>query len=185
MQYTNTIKRYGIVAITLHWLIAVIVICMLCVGLYMVTLKAGPFKNDLFGYHKEFGLLVLMLAALRIGWRLANITPGYPEQIPVWQRFLAHSVHWLLYGFLLAMPITGYLVSCAWGHSPSFFGLFVVPPLIAPNESLAHLFGTIHQWLAYSLIVLICGHVGAALEHHFVEGDNILRRMLGISREPK
>jgi cytochrome b561 len=185
MQLTNTPNRYGIVAITLHWLIAIIVICMLVVGLYMVTLKLGPLKLDLFRYHKEFGLLVLMLAALRIGWRLANITPGYPADMPVWQKFLAHSVHWLLYGFLFAMPITGYLLTSAAGFPPSFFGLFVVPPLIAPNQELANLFGTIHQWLAYSLIILICGHVGAALEHHFVEQDNILRRMLGISRPEK
>jgi cytochrome b561 len=185
MQFTNTTYRYGIVAITLHWLIAVMVICMLGVGLYMVTLKLGPLKLDLFRYHKEFGLLVLMLAVLRLGWRLANTTPGYPAHVPMWQKFLAHSVHWLLYGFLFAMPVTGYFLTCAWGYAPSFFGLFVVPPLIEPNENLAHLLGTVHQWLAYSLIVLICGHVGAALEHHFVEGDNILRRMLGTSREPK
>ncbi len=185
MQFTNTPDRYGWVAITLHWVISIIVICMLAVGLYMVTLKLGPLKLDLFRYHKEFGILVLMLASLRLGWRLANITPRYPDTMPWWQKGLAHSLHWLLYGFLFAMPITGYLLSCAAGFAPSFFGLFVVPPIIAPDDALASLFGTIHQWLAYSLIVLLCGHIGAALEHHFVEKDNILRRMLGIAKEPK
>jgi cytochrome b561 len=126
-----------------------------------------------------------MLVSLRLGWRLANVTPSYPNDMPPWQKFTAHSVHWLLYGFLFAMPITGYLLTSAAGFAPSFFGLFVVPALIEPNKDLAHLFATIHAWLAYSLIGLLCVHIGAALEHHFVEKDNILRRMLGMSNTPK
>jgi cytochrome b561 len=178
MQITNTTERYGIVAITFHWVMALIVIALLCVGLYMVTLKLGPQKLALFRYHKEFGTLVLMLVCLRLGWRLANITPVLPTSMPRWQQFAAHGTHFLLYALLFALPMTGWLLSSASGFLPSFFGLFVLPPLFAPDEGLTHLFETIHQWLAYSLIALLCAHIGAALEHHFVEKDNILRRML-------
>jgi cytochrome b561 len=184
MQLTNTRHAYGLVAITLHWLISIIIICMLAIGLYMVTLKNSALKEDLFRYHKETGLLILMLVSLRLGWRLANRTPDYPESIPKWQQYLAHAVHYTLYAFMFAMPITGYLLSCAAGHPPFFFGL-AVPALIAPHPGIVELLATMHQWLAYILIALICGHVGVALEHHFVENDNILRRMLGITRTPK
>lgn len=178
MQLKNTSSRYGLVAIAFHWLIALLVISLLCVGLYMVTLTLSPLKIELFHYHKEFGTLVLILACLRWGWRLANTTPVLPSHMPFWQQWAAHASHYLLYVLLFAMPITGWLVSSAAGLLPSFFGLFVLPSLIAPNQELTHLFGWMHQWLAYSLIALLCVHIGAALEHHFVEKDDILRRMI-------
>lgn len=178
MQIKNTSTSYGVVAITFHWLMAVLVIGMLCVGLYMVTLKFSPLKLELFRYHKEFGVLVLMLACLRLGWRLANIVPAFPFTMPRWQQWAAHASHYLLYVLIFAIPITGWLLTSAAGLLPSFFGLFVLPPLIAPHKEWTHLFGIMHQWLAYSLIALLCAHIGAALEHHFVEKDDILTRML-------
>lgn len=176
MQIKNTQDRYGVVAITLHWIIAVLIIGMLCLGLYMADLPASAEKLKLFGWHKEYGMLILALAMMRIVWRFRSVNPTL--DIPRWERIAAHTVHWALYAFMFAMPITGWLITSAAGLPVSFFGLFVIPTLIEPNKELQHLFGDIHEYLAYGLIATICGHVGAALKHEFINKDDILRRML-------
>jgi cytochrome b561 len=178
MQIDNTKASYGVVTKMFHWTMAIIIIGMLILGVYMVTLSVSLQKLKLYGWHKEFGILVLMLACLRLGWRMRSQTPALPFGMPKWQVFAAHASHWALYGFMFAIPLTGWLLTSAANLPPSFFGLFVLPPLVAPNHDLLELFATIHQWLAYCLIGLLCLHVGAALQHHFVDKDEILRRML-------
>lgn len=178
MLFRNRENHYGLIAITFHWLIALLIIGMLAIGLYMTDLPISTEKLKLYGWHKEFGILVLILVTLRLGWLFGNTTPGFPDSIPRFQQFLARLVHWAFYGFMFAMPITGWLMTSAAGLPPSFFGLFTLPPLVAPDPYLRELFDNIHQWLAYGLIVTICGHVGAALKHHFIDKDDIFRRML-------
>ena len=178
MLIKNTQTQYGVVAKFIHWLMALLIIGMLALGLYMSDLPISELKLRLYGIHKEFGILILMLVMFRIVWRIGNIVPLLPNTIPVWQKFAAHAVHWMLYGFMFAMPITGWLMTSAAGLPPSFFGLFTLPSLIAPNAALFKLFIDIHSWLAYGLIATFCAHVGAALQHHFIEKDDVLRRML-------
>ena len=176
MLIKNTKNRYGIIAILLHWLIATLIIGMLILGLYMVDQPDSPDKMKLFGWHKEFGFVVLTFAFIRVYWRLINQTPDL--KIPAWEALSSRLVHWTLYGFMFAMPLTGWLLSSAAGYPVSFFGLFTIPTLIARNEQLMHLFGTLHQWLAYTLIALIALHTAAAFKHHFIDKDNILKRMI-------
>ena len=178
MQIKNTETQYGIVNKFLHWFMALIIIGMLILGLYMTDLPDNEQKLRLFGIHKEFGLLILFLVMFRVVWRIGNIVPLLPNTIPAWQKFAAHAVHWMLYGFMFAMPITGWMMTSAAGLPPSFFGLFTLPSIIAPNDQLFHLLITVHHWLAYGLIVTFLGHAGAALQHHFIEKDDVLRRML-------
>ncbi len=178
MLIKNTVTQYGIVNKFLHWLMALIIIGMVILGLYMNDLPISEEKLRLYGIHKEFGLLVLFLAMFRIIWRIGNIVPLLPNTIPSWQKFAAHAVHWALYGFMFAMPITGWMMTSAAGLPPSFFGLFDMPSLVSPNLDLLHLLIQVHTWLAYGLIVTFCGHVGAALKHHFINKDDVLRRML-------
>lgn len=178
MEIKNTSKRFGIVAITFHWLMALIIIGLLALGLYMVELPIGALKLKLYRWHKEFGILVLILVSFRIGWRFCNVTPALPSHLAAWQRFAAHAVHYAFYFFMIANPITGWMISSAAGLPVSFFGLFVLPDLVGPSESLRHLLSEVHKWLAYGLIAAIFAHVGAALQHHFIYKDDILRRML-------
>jgi cytochrome b561 len=178
MQIKNTESRYGLVAILFHWAMAILIIGMLIVGLYMTGLKVSLQKLRLYGLHKEFGLLVLFMVLFRLGWRLGNIDPALPIDMPSWQRFVARAVQWVLIGCMFAMPITGWMLTSAAGLAPSFFGLFTLPVLLAPNDDLRHLLGVVHQWLAYGLIGAICAHAGAALHHHFIVKDDVLRRML-------
>ncbi len=174
----NSRDQYGIIAILLHWMMAIIMIGLLALGLYMTRLPVSLEKLKLFGWHKSYGMLVLCLAFLRLGWRLVNLVPDLPSAIPVWQKFAARTVHFAFYIFMFAMPITGWLVTSAAGLPVSFFGWVTLPNLISPDEHLRIVFSNIHQWLGYALIATICAHVGAALKHHFINKDDVMRRML-------
>lgn len=176
MQITNSKNSYGLIAITLHWVIAILLIALLALGLYMVGLPINLEKLKLYGWHKEYGILALILVMIRIIWRFANITPHL--SIPLWEKLAARAVHWAFYGFMFAMPITGWLITSAAGLPVSFFGLVVLPNLVDPNNDLMTLFEEIHKWLGYGLIATIVLHVSAALKHHFINKDDILRRML-------
>lgn len=176
MNFKNNDSRFGIIAISFHWLMALLIIGMLIVGLYMVGLPSEPFKFELYGLHKATGVLVLALAFLRLIWRFINTTPAL--NIPKLEALAARLVHWVLYGFMFAMPISGWLMSSAADKPITFFGLFTVPMLIAPNQELTPIFHDAHHWLGYALIAILVLHVLAALKHHFYDKDDILRRML-------
>jgi cytochrome b561 len=143
----------------------------------MTGLPIGIQKLKLFGWHKEFGILVLFLAILRIAWRLANLLPSLPDYMPYWQRLAARAMHYAFYFFMLAMPLTGWMLSSAAGLPVSFFGLFVLPDLVSADENLRITLAQLHECLGYALILAICGHVGATIQHIIVYKDNILRRI--------
>lgn len=176
MQLKNSTTHYGVVAILLHWIIAIIIIGLLAFGLYMVALPIGLEKLKLYGWHKEYGILILFLVILRLWWRYINITPILT--LPLLEKIAARSVHWAFYIFMFAMPITGWLITSAAGLPVSFFGLFVLPNIAPADPDLMKLFQEIHEWLGYALIALIILHATAALKHHFINKDDILRRML-------
>lgn len=179
MAMKNTDNSYGLITIFLHWLMFVLVVGMLTVGVIMEDMPLGPDKLELYWWHKSFGVTILFLVALRLLWRITNITPKLPDDMNKIQRFLAHSSHFMLYVFLFAMPITGWLMSSYAGFPVPFFEFFKMPDLVSPNKENMELFVQIHEWLAYGLFALIILHLSAALYHHFVLKDNILRRMLG------
>lgn len=177
----NTEDRYGAVAILLHWLMAFLVIGLLALGLYMVTLPDVGFdtkKITLIFYHKELGLLVLVLLALRLGWRLTNVLPQLVAHLPDWQKIAARFVHLSFYALMFVLPMTGWLMSSAAGIPVSFFGLFTLPDFLPRDEHLFQRLIDVHKWLAYALVLAIFVHVGAALRHHFVFKDDTLRKML-------
>ena len=176
MQLKNGENHFGLIAILLHWIMAILIIGLLAVGLYMVQLPVNLEKLKLYGWHKEYGLLALALVIVRLSWRLINITPKL--SLPWYEQLAARMVHWAFYGFLFAMPVSGWLVTSAAGLQPSFFGLFTLPNLVAPNAEQLQLFELIHKWLGYALILTICMHTAAALKHHFINKDDILKRMI-------
>lgn len=178
MQFKNSENRYGNIAILLHWLMAILIIFLIILGLYMVRLPISLQKLKLFGWHKEYGLLALFLVCLRLGWRWLNVVPKLPDHIAWLQKLAAHAAHYMLYLLMFALPLSGWLLTSASGLPVSFFDLFVLPDLVAPDENVRVLLISVHEWLGYALIAVICLHAGAALEHHFYHKDDILRRML-------
>lgn len=178
MHVKNTHTEYGYIAILLHWIMAALIIALLILGLYMTNLPIGLQKLKLYGWHKELGVLALGLVIIRILWRYSNITPSLTPLLPLWEAIAARCTHWIFYLLMIALPITGWIMSSAAGLPVSFFGLFVLPDIVSANEEYRILFQQIHQWLGYAIIAFICLHVAAACKHHFINKDDIMRRML-------
>jgi cytochrome b561 len=177
----NTHCEFGIVSIALHWGTAILLVALCALGLYMVTLPDAGFNDKkimLILLHKQVGILTLYLVFLRIGWRIINVLPALEETIPEWQKTVARFVHLLFYALMLALPLSGWLMSSSAGIPVSFFGLFTLPNLISYDEYLFRLFILLHRWLAYGLMGLLCIHAGAALMHHFLMKDRTLAKML-------
>jgi cytochrome b561 len=174
----NTQHEYGSIGILLHWVLAVFIILLLILGLYMTGLPLSLRKVQYYGWHKEVGMLVLGLVVVRVAWRWSNVTPLLLPYLPVWEAAAARCTHWAFYLLMVAMPLTGWLMSSAAGLPVSFFGWFVFPDIVSPNANLRILFREMHEYMAYALIALICLHVTAALKHHFINKDDILRRIL-------
>lgn len=177
----NTEDHYGAIAILFHWSMALIVIGLAALGLYMVTLPDVGFNTKkvmLILYHKEFGVLVLVVLVARLAWRVTHILPQLVAHLPDWQKIAARFVHLSFYLLMFALPMTGWLMSSAAGIPVSFFGLFTLPDLLPRDDYLFQQLIDVHKWFGYALILFIFVHVGAALRHHFVFKDNTLRRML-------
>ena len=177
----NTRDHYGTLAIALHWMIAILLVALVAVGLYMVRLPDVGFdkvKIDLIIYHKELGITVLLLVLLRWAWRFVNPLPLMVKALPDWQKVAARLMHLCLYALMVALPMTGWLMSSAAGFPVPFFGLFYLPDLIDYDDHLFQFFIGVHKWLAYALIALFIGHAGAALWHHVVARDTTLKKML-------
>jgi cytochrome b561 len=178
MQWRNSPARYGIVTKTFHWVMAIIVITLLVVGLTMEDIGQLALKLKVYDLHKSFGILILLLAALRLGWHMISKKPPFVDNIKPWERWAAHAAHTFLYIALFGMPLAGWLLSSAAGRSVKFFGLFTLPDLVGADPELRSLFGTIHWGLGMMLIAAIALHAAGALKHHFISRDATLRRML-------
>jgi cytochrome b561 len=175
-------QRYTPTAIALHWLIAILVIGTFTLGLVMTDIPGlTPTKLRYFSWHKWAGVTVLLLAVLRLLWRLANRAPVYPATMPAWQQKAAHLLHALLYVLIFAVPLSGYLYSLASGVPVVYFGLFKLPVLIQPDPALKVVLKAVHYWLNMFMAGLVGLHVAAALKHLLVDRDGITQRMLPFS----
>lgn len=177
----NTDERYGTIAIAFHWLVAILIVGLLALGLYMVRLPDVGFdkrKITLVLWHKEYGMLVLVLAFARVVWRVRAVLPRLEPALPDWQKIAARFVHLCMYALMFALPLTGWLMSSADAIPVSFFGLGFLPDLVPKDDFLFRALLKIHRWLAYTMMAALAAHAGAALWHHFGEGDETLRRML-------
>ncbi|OKL43119.1 cytochrome b [Pseudovibrio exalbescens] len=181
----NTHRTYGLIAITFHWLMALMIIGLLGLGLYMVDLPLTDQRTfELYQLHKSFGFVILVLAVLRLVWRTVNPSPKLPETMPFLERMAAHLGHAGLYGLMLFLPLSGWLMVSAspWGVPTVIFDSFTLPHLPVPDflgtkETAEATLKTVHEWGAYLLIALIVLHIAAALKHHFISRDDVLRRM--------
>lgn len=168
---------YSGFAKSLHWIVALCVLTTIPVGVAMNRIT-GDLANGLFNFHKSLGILILILMTVRIIYRLAKGVPPHEPGLPAFFVFAGNVTHWALYILLIAMPISGWVANSAYGAPTPFFGLFNLPSLAAKNEVLSTQIFGVHRWMGYAIGALIAMHIGAALFHHFIRGDNVLRRML-------
>jgi len=176
MTLYNTTTHYGSISKIFHWLIFLLVVGMLLVGFFMEDITDPNLRSTVINLHKLNGLLILVLMILRICWALVNPKPRL-EDMPAWQRVLAHSVHILLYVFLIAMPIAGWLMTVYGGKPPHLFHWALNLPL-QENKLLKEFFKWLHYQLALIIIIFVSLHTFAALYHYFIKKDGIMQRML-------
>lgn len=173
---------YSAAARHLHWATASAVLVMVALGLAMTyrgnTLDIWDGLTDaLYSSHKVLGFLVLWLVSGRLAYRLLRGAPPDEPTLLWWHKAASHLVHWLLYGLLIVVPLLGW-IGVSLYPSLTVFGLVDLPALASPNEDLAKTVLSVHGKLAIAMALLACAHIAAALYHHFLRKDGVLRRML-------
>lgn len=176
----NTRYAYGLIAQALHWLVVVGISTQFLWAWRIDQADSIRAEFALVNQHKSIGMAVLALVLIRLLWRAFNRPPPFPQSMAGWDRFAATTAHWLLYGLILLMPLSGWIYTSAAGFGPEFFGLVDLPTLVEQNERLETLFGEIHEWLSICILALVSIHVLAVLRHQFVLKDGLLRRMLPV-----
>ena len=175
MGLRNTSREWGSLAKTLHWSMAALILAQIPLGWSAESWRLSPTKLDLFVWHKSLGMLILALAALRILWRVTNPRPLPISDTNRWQRRLAAGNHALLYGLMLFLPLSGWIVSSAANIPFKLFWLLPVPDLVAPDKGLRHAAGLAHLAAFWVLSAGLVLHVGAAWRHHRVRHDGVLK----------
>jgi cytochrome b561 len=168
--------RYDGVAISLHWLTVVLVLANFALGQTWGWF-ARPTRHLMVTTHMSFGILLAVIVVARIAWRLM---PGHrvrPAGTGPIDR-AATAVHYLLYGLLALEAVLGFVLRWSGGEAMSFFGLQIPSPMAEVSKATNDFIGDLHNWNGWAIIVLAAGHAGAALYHHYVVKDDVLRRML-------
>lgn len=174
---------YTRTAVCLHWAIALLIFAAFPLGLYMHDLVLSPNKLRLFNYHKWIGITALILAVVRLVWRLIYRPPELPSTMAPWERSAALAMHLLLYALIVAVPLSGWLMSSATGFQTVWFGVIPLPDLVGKDKEFGRFLVEVHRNLDYLLIALIGLHIAAALKHHFFARDNILSQMIPFVRK--
>lgn len=171
---------YTRIAIALHWIIFVTVLCGWSLGQYMTDLPLSPQKLSYVSWHKWIGVTTFMFTVLRLAWRVYRPAPPLPATMSVLHQRAAHVVHALLYVLVIVIPISGWLFSSALGVPTAYLGLIQLPDVLHKDKVLADALRQVHATLNWTLLVLVFGHAAAALKHHFVDRDGVLTRMIPI-----
>ena len=170
-------SRYTWTAIILHWLTAVMVVCMFAMGWYMVELPRGPARGEAFAMHKQIGLTILLITLVRLAWRVHHEPPDYRGAIAQWQLTVARWVHRAFYALLILQPVSGYLSSSFSGYKTTWFGV-QLPHWGWRDAPLNEFFTLIHVVSSILLLTLIVAHVTGAIIHALKPGEYVLQRML-------
>ena len=172
-------ERYGRVAIALHWIIALLVLCQIGLGWWIVDLPKSPpgLRAGWFNLHKSIGLTIGLLMLFRLGWRIGHSPPPLPESTPRWQVRAARISHFLFYAALIVQPVVGYLGSSFTRYPIKYFGV-TLPHWGWDAPALKDLCSAVHLGLACLITVLVAIHIAAALKHLLVNRDGVFQRML-------
>jgi cytochrome b561 len=169
---------YDPIAKTFHWLTLLAVVGMIALGWTMVGMSLSPTKLQYYSWHKWLGMTVLIATLLRLIWRWLHPPPPLPAAMPGWERLAAHASHYGLYLLLIAMPLTGWMMSSAGGFPVMLYGVIPLPDLVGRDKALETTLKSAHHWESIALIALVSVHALAALKHHIRDKDDVLRRML-------
>lgn len=175
---SKIVARYSSISKLFHWIIAFAVIAMLIFGFFLENIP-DQFQGTAYMLHKSTGITILFLMILRFIWIHVSGRPSLPESMKQWEKILAHIVQHGFYILLLIMPLSGWIKSVAADKIPSYYGLFNLPlPWVTHDKSFAHFMSEVHETIGWILIIFIVLHSAGALKHHFIDKDDVLRRML-------
>ncbi|AXK39353.1 cytochrome b [Crenobacter cavernae] len=174
---TASSARHPAPTIVLHWLMALLIISAFFLGLTVADMPLSPTKFKWIGWHKWLGVTVLGLLALRLLLRALLSAPALPESMSSHTKALAKLGHAALYALMLAVPLTGWLMSSAYGFPVVYLKLVALPDLVAKNKELGDALREVHVLLNWILAAAVAGHVLAALKHQLVDRDGLLARM--------
>jgi cytochrome b561 len=169
---------YAGIARLFHWSTAALVLLMLPVGIVMANFAAGPAQATLYHLHRSIGVVLLPLVLMRLLYRIGNPPPPLPVTVPTGQRRAAAITHWTLYALLLLQAMVGWIATSAYRAPILVFWMFELPPIWHVDRPLSESLFAVHRVLGFALLALVVVHVGAALFHHFVLKDSVLRRMV-------
>lgn len=195
---TQTSSRYTKTAVILHWLIAIFIFLMFGLGWYMADLpKEAPkqMAYDLFdlgiytwnlatevsprtfyfNLHKSLGVIIMTLIALRIIWRVMHQPPAPLTSYKAWEKKLATGMHHLLYLLMVALPVSGIIMSAYSKFGLKFFGISLIQGL--DNTPMREVFEEVHEVIGIVLLVVIAVHIAGALKHKIIDKDETLKRM--------
>jgi cytochrome b561 len=186
----NSMTRWGWLSKSFHWIMAVMIAVIVGVGLFLSPTYQFKVTSErmeavhivLSRIHQTMGLLILILVTLRLAWRLKQQVPDMPPGLAAYQRILAKLTHFFLYLLMFLLPLSGWAAMSAFGEAPSYFFWIEGLPQIVPKVPLDHPYGYsfysgIHHFAINAGAALLSLHVVAALWHHFVKKDSVLRRM--------
>ena len=183
MSYSKKNRRlmhsrwhYGVPAILLHWLLAILVSSLAGLGWYMLSIEDRPGSGWYVDLHKSLGLVVFALVVMRWIWRIGHQPGPLPASVSVLQSRVAVLTHWLLYACLFLMPVTGIAGASFSKDGLIFFGTRL-PRLVTPNHDLAERFFDLHGIVIWVLVGLIAIHVLASLKHLLIDKDGVFQRM--------
>ncbi|NRA23685.1 MAG: cytochrome b [Oleispira sp.] len=173
----NSKSSYGWIAIVLHWLMAIGIFFLFGLGLYMVELTYyDTWYRGSLELHKSLGLTLLLIWIARIAWRWLNTSPKMSGT--KFEKKAAHTVHAVLYLLMLALMVTGYLISTADGRGIEVFSLIEVPAMSISIENQEDIAGDIHWAIAWVLMFMVGLHSLAAIKHQLINKDGTLMKMI-------
>lgn len=172
------IGGYGTTARLFHWIMALMIIAMLPAGGIMVQEGLDRALQDrLFIFHKNMGVLILVLMLARLAWRFLNPPDPLPPGVPALTARLAGLAHGALYVLVLFMAVTGYVRVTMGGFPIEGLGALGLHPLLPRNDAIAEIAKTAHFYGRFALLAVLALHLGGALYHLVVKRDGIFRRM--------
>lgn len=170
--------RYTRTAIALHWWMALLLTGIFAVGVYMHDLPLSPWKLEIYAWHKWAGVTAFLFVLVRVVWRMMHRPPPFPPSMSPAARTAAHIGHGLLYLLMIAIPLSGWLMSSAKGFQVVYFGVLPIPDLLDKDKALGDVLQEVHEVLNMLLAVLVVGHAGVAIKHQLIDKDGVMARML-------
>jgi cytochrome b561 len=171
------LARYSLSHRLLHWVMALAILASIPLGVVMGRVAPSQMQNNLYDLHKSLGVLILVLALVRVFMKKTQGVPAPASGLPAWQITMSTSVHHALYMLMIVVPALGFVANSFYGAAIPFFWLFTIPTFTPHNEAIAGSIFQLHVALAILFGILLIVHIGAALYHHFIRKDGVFRRM--------